>query len=195
MLMGFHFDQKESFAHSQADFSYWHRGRAHYAVWVIMISDQAIAQRAYAARRHLNAVLLPNYDRQLAKVGPFVIEIDGLDSFAGAPFLRVIDCDQGIAKLRACLGASSFEQFGFCYTPHLTIGLYGRSLAKSALLDLLGDFIAIAPLRFEVNAIHWVRYDASDIGGALQTLAEYNLEENYLIWKADAPFECARNDD
>lgn len=225
--MGFHFDQAKTFAHGQEDFSYWHQGRSHYAVWAIKMADRAIAQRVDDARRHLTDVLLPGYVRQLhvtltvcgfpnvirqyaddflpvdlakqeqvlnvAKVRPFVIEIDSLDSFAGAPFLRVIDCDQGIARLRACLDASLFEQFGFCYTPHLTIGLYGRSIAEKTLLALLRGFKTTAPLRFEVNAIHWVRYEARDIGGPLESLAEYSLEENCLFWKVDAPFGVDQN--
>lgn len=129
-------------------------------------------------------------DLNRAKVGPFTIEIDRVDSFAGAPFLRVIDSERGIAKLRACLGATSLEQVGFCYQPHLTIGLYGRSVVKKSLLDSLGRVMPSVPLRYQVNTIHWVRYDARVVGGPLQDIAEYSLQKNCLYWKTDAPFEA-----
>ena len=215
-----HFEGAESIAHRRQDFSFWHHGRSHYAVWIIEIADVSIEQLVSEARQHLAGVLLEDYRRQLhvtlgvcgfpasirrydddflpsdlakqlqalsqAKLRPFVIEIAGLDSFASAPFLQIKDGEQGIARLRACLQATSFEHLGFRYTPHLTVGLYGKAHNKNALFDSFDRFTAFEPLRYEVRCLQWVCYDANDIGGPLQCLAEYDFEQNRLHWQADS---------
>ena len=91
-----------------------------------------------------------------AHIQPFSIEIAGLDSFEAAPFLRVLDCDQGIEQLRVCLGAASREYEGFSYTPHLTVGLYGEIHPRAHVFERLECFRGLEPLRQEVRCLHWL---------------------------------------
>lgn len=46
------------------DFSDWHKGRTHYALWALPVDSPAVHQRLQAAQAHLSAWLLPLYQRQ-----------------------------------------------------------------------------------------------------------------------------------
>jgi len=119
---------------------------------------------------------------------PFSIEITGPDSFEAAPFLHVVDCDQGIDRLRVCLGAASREYEGFSYTPHLTVGLYGGVCPRSLLFERLERFKILEPLRQEVRCLHWASYDAIDIGGPLRVLATFDLQRKRVRWQTTTPW-------
>ena len=47
-----------------ADFSGWHRGRPHFAVWAIALAAPAIDARLASVRRRFDGLLRPDYARQ-----------------------------------------------------------------------------------------------------------------------------------
>lgn len=125
---------------------------------------------------------------QAASLLPFSIEIGGLDSFASAPFLRILDCDQGIASVRDCLRLASREHDAFRYIAHLTVGLYDRVWPRKRLCDLIDGFTSAAPLRYEVRCLQWVTYVSTDSGGLLRVAGVYDLDQNRWQWLAGSPF-------
>lgn len=98
-------------ANRRVDFSAWHRGRARYACWVLLLSHvPALARRMAEARRALDGLLLPAYRRQAHLTlhacgfpcaqprwpddfGPqqFAAQVAALERAAPAPFTLRID--------------------------------------------------------------------------------------------------------
>ncbi len=53
-----------TFASSDGDFTEWHRGRPHFAVWAIAVRDSTVEQRMDTLRRRLGDLLRGDYRRQ-----------------------------------------------------------------------------------------------------------------------------------
>lgn len=114
---------------------------------------------------------------------PFAVDIGGLASFTSAPFLAVRDVDGGIGRLRQALCGLRAEPGG-PYTPHVTVGLYGGEWPTGPLLERLDegcrDRVHCAVTRLSLMA-----YAASDIGGPLATLGEFDLA--HRRWEGSNP--------
>lgn len=117
---------------------------------------------------------------QQSQTAPFDITIDDLSSFGSAPYLRVTDVSGGIAKLRACVGSGSDSQ---AYVPHVTVGLYADAWPTKTVLLRLTAFVPCAALPLRVTRIGLFAYQASSIGGRLDCLATYDLEDRRLSWQ------------
>lgn len=105
--------------------------------------------------------------------GPFRVEIGGLASFTSAPFLSVRDVGGGIGRLRHVLCGPRTEPGG-PYTPHVTVGLYGGEWPTGALLERL-DAGKREVVHCSVTTLSLMCYTASDIGGPLTTVGQFDL--------------------
>lgn len=114
---------------------------------------------------------------------PFMVEIGGLASFTSAPFLAVRDVDGGIGRLRQALCGPRAEPGG-PYTPHVTVGLYGGEWPTGPLLERL-DEGGRDRVRCAVTRLSLMVYAASDIGGPLTTLGEFDLA--HRCWEGSNP--------
>ena len=106
---------------------------------------------------------------QQLHAAPFELQIGGLDSFASAPFLSVADPAGRLAALRRVLAAHSPEIRQSRYTPHLTAGLYARSVPGEALRARLRAFADHQPLALPVSELHYSSYAADELFGRLRT--------------------------
>ena len=108
---------------------------------------------------------------------PFRMEIGGLASFTSAPFLSVRDVDGGIGRLRHALCGPRTEPGG-AYTPHVTVGLYGGEWPTGPLLGRL-DAGGGEIVHCTVTKLSLMCYAASDIGGPLAKLGEFDLAHRH----------------
>lgn len=105
-------------------------------------------------------------DSLLRRAGPaFSLQIGGIASYAGAPFLTVHDPAGRLAALRELLGWHSREIRFAPYEAHLTLGLYQQRRALAGLPAALRDLPA---LELEVRELQFCSYQADDLAGALR---------------------------
>jgi 2'-5' RNA ligase len=112
---------------------------------------------------------------------PFSIEIGALASFASAPFLHISDPTNSLSALHHGLGLAVPSDVNLKYIPHITVGLYSDSYAIHYVKQRLASFKTTA-LNFYVHRISLMTYHANTIGGALTTIADYDLDNRELIW-------------
>ena len=110
-----------------------------------------------------------------AQIEAFEIEINGLNSFASAPFLEVHDPDGGIARLRAALSSGAPEFRTAPYQPHLTVGLYASAFPSQDVLARMAAFLT-EPIRWRVEQITLATYQASEVVGKLSHRYGYSLK-------------------
>ncbi|TDR80635.1 2'-5' RNA ligase family protein [Paludibacterium purpuratum] len=200
-------------AHEHGDFTDWHRGRPWFWLWAIDADEADVAARMAAACRHLEGTLLPGYCREphitLSLCGfpggdgdyapvrlstqlralrrlaptPFVLQIGALDSFLSAPFLQVHDAGRQLAAVRGCLVGYPLDHPPEDYVPHITVGLYGGRWPTGSLAERLLEFPAGGRLNLPVERLSLMRYASADIGGQLETMADYRLASGELIWR------------
>jgi len=121
-----------------------------------------------------------------ACIQPFEIEIGSLASFSSAPFLHVHDAGHRLHALHALLHSMA------CggrtqYVPHVTVGLYSDTW-KTAMIDLrLSAFPQESVTNCLISRISLMCYHASEIGGELLTLADYDLGQGTLQWRQPLP--------
>ena len=119
-------------------------------------------------------------------LGTFAIEIGALESFAAAPFLTVHDDGQTLAALRHCLHTDTDDPQHpqGAYVPHVTVGLYADAWPCAQVAERFALLADAPPLPFAVRRLHLLGYEAAEIGGALFTLAEYDLASGRMHWHA-----------
>ena len=120
------------------------------------------------------------------RIAPFTLTIGGLESFSSAPFLHVDGALGALAALRACLHTDTPHPQGE-YVPHVTVGLYADALPTAAVAPRLDAFAPQPPLHCTVEHISLMGYAATEIGGALFTLAEWDLATRRLHWRDAVP--------
>jgi 2'-5' RNA ligase len=96
----------------------------------------------------------------------FDLEIDGADSFSSAAYLRITDRGRHLQAIRDALDTLSDEVRQTYYTPHLTLGLYRKSLPRQHVIERLQQ-IPATPLRVVVQDIHFATYEAQEQHGPL----------------------------
>jgi hypothetical protein len=116
-----------------------------------------------------------------ARIAPFTIEIGALESFSSAPFLCVQGGGDALDALRACLQPAVGHPQGD-YVAHVTVGLYAGAWPTAAVASRFDAFRAGPPLRCEITRISLMGYIAEEIGGALFTLADWQLTAQTLQW-------------
>lgn len=114
-----------------------------------------------------------------ASVQPFSIEIGSPASFTSAPFFAVLDGERGVERLRQALGSSGPGERDFCYTPHVTFGLYGAAVPLAPVTRCLQS-VALPDLRLTVRRIALMTYDAAVIDGPLQSICEFDLSRQSM---------------
>lgn len=107
--------------------------------------------------------------RGLKAIGPapFNIEIGGMDSFAAAPFLEVLDPSGSLEEIRGALSREGPGHAHREYVPHLTIGLYSGRFDTKAVAERMSSFGPQPPIPLPVTEISFATYAANEIGGPL----------------------------
>lgn len=120
----------------------------------------------------------------LRKMGtrPFGIAIGGLASFSSVPYLTVQADSAALAGLRQCLANRGLDAAPAHYTPHVTVGLYADVWPLAALQKAFGQFAQTDALALRIQGLSLLSYAAAEIGGPLQTLADYDFESGSLHW-------------
>jgi 2'-5' RNA ligase len=124
--------------------------------------------------------------RQL-RPAPFDIAIGDLDSFSSVPYLQVQADKHPLMALRQCLASPAAQTPQAPYTAHVTVGLYGGVWPMAALRAQFKSFGLRSALARQITGISLVSYTAADIGGPLQTLAEFDFASGALQWSDVAP--------
>jgi 2'-5' RNA ligase len=122
---------------------------------------------------------------QQAQISPIDIAIGALSSFASAPYLGVTDGSGGITNLRSCLGTDADTH---AYTPHVTVGLYKDAWPTNSVRPRLTAFVPCPAIPLRVTRIGLFAYETSSVGGRLESLATFDLEEKHLLWHATPLF-------
>ena len=112
-----------------------------------------------------------------ADIGPFEIEIGGINSFASAPYLEVHDLDDGISRLRELLSRGAREFRTAPYTPHLTVGLYSGAYPSEDVMSRMATFLR-KPIRWKVNQITLATYQAQEFAGRLHYLQTISFDND-----------------
>ena len=131
---------------------------------------------------------------ETARIAPFALALGGLESFSSAPFLHVAGAHGALAALRACLHAHTPHPQGE-YVPHVTVGLYADAHPTATVAARFDAFAPGPPLHCAVERIALMGYAAAEIGGALFTLAEWNLAARRLHWRDAASSSALFADD
>lgn len=120
---------------------------------------------------------------------PFGLRLGGLGSFSSVPYLGV-QADTGqLDLLHRCLTSAAMHSTAVPYTPHVTVGLYAGVWPLADLYAEFRRFDHQQPLPLTLRSISLVSYAASEIGGPLTTLADYDLAQGALRWSARLPSE------
>ena len=135
---------------------------------------------AVETSRYDDDFTLAHYQQQLAALQQaqpraFTLEIGGFGSFASAPYVQVRDPEGGLDALRAALSLGSDEWRDTPYHPHLTLGLYGQSIATSDIAGQMHSCRTMPPLALPVRQLELLHYDSRAIGGALQVVETFPL--------------------
>ena len=126
---------------------------------------------------------------QTLALTPFQICIGGLASFSSAPFLAVHDAGGSIRRLRKALHPGS-EHPGGPYLPHVTVGLYYGSWPVARVQPALDAVDCTSPVPCTIERISLMAYTASEIGGPLSILADFDLRRGELDWRGKALFSA-----
>lgn len=121
---------------------------------------------------------------QVQAPAPFTVEIGQLASFSSAPFLAARDVDGGIHALRRALTGEQPEPGG-PYTPHVTVGLYGGAWPTARVQAQLDGFGGQAAIHCRIERLSLMSYAAPEIGGPLETLADFCLTARQLHWHSE----------
>lgn len=124
---------------------------------------------------------------------PFELEISSLASFSSAPFLYVKDTTDNLHKLHKCLHTANGD-VGFQYVPHVTVGLYSEAWSTKIVSHHLDSFQKNSVISHQVSKISLMSYAASEIGGKLITIADYDLERMQIQWHETPPFDSTAGD-
>ncbi|MBS3955360.1 MAG: 2'-5' RNA ligase family protein [Methylomicrobium sp.] len=145
--------------------------------------------------RHSDDFVAKAFDCQiawmrLACLKPFEIKIGTLSSFSSAPFLHVHERGtSSIATLHSCLASSVQVYFSPAYTPHVTVGLYAGTWPRETIFSRMKAFPQSSATSCLIQRISLMSYDAAEIGGPLQTIADYHLEHAEIEWHEPSPFK------
>jgi 2'-5' RNA ligase len=147
------------------------------------LSDKAqLADDYVSGRFAADVAALKNLGMQ-----PFEIEIGVLASFSSAPFFHVNDPTSSLHQLHACLHTVASDA-NFQYVPHVTVGLYSEAWSTEIVSNHLDTFSHDSVATLLINRISLMSYAAAEIGGALVTIADYDLARAEIRWHEPPPF-------
>lgn len=102
-----------------------------------------------------------------AKPEPFEIKIGGINSFASAPFLEVLDVSGGIENIHDILSGTRSEIRDGEYIPHLTLGLYSSNFETKRVAEKMSSFCIDSPITHLVDEVSLITYSAHKLAGPL----------------------------
>ncbi|MEZ5084950.1 MAG: 2'-5' RNA ligase family protein [Tessaracoccus sp.] len=192
-------DEELTIACEDRDFTEWHGGHTHAAVWAFELDLPEVRDMLAAAHERLGHLLLPRYQRQphvtvsfaglLSPTdftderldadltilrgllsGPVTLTATGWSSFPMVPYLR-IDANWPHAA-RDALNLSRPDA-AKNYQPHVTIGLYGTSVPIQLAVERITDL----PFggSWVLNKLSLLRYETADIAGPLEVIGRLDL--------------------
>lgn len=113
--------------------------------------------------------------RQL-KLPKFTVQTASINSFAGAPFVEVVDEAGYLQRLHQALTALSGKDRDNELIAHLTLGLYQQAFSTCDMAYAL-DTTMVKPLSIHCTELHLLAYDASDIRSPLISLRQIELNK------------------
>lgn len=122
----------------------------------------------------------------------FEVDIGGLESFSSAPFLTVSGGRDAFTLIRRCLHNEGPHPSG-PYVPHVTVGLYSDAWPTKKVADRFAQIPPLPSLHLRVTRLSLLSYAAAQVGGALFTLAEYELNTGRMHWHAPLTAGSARS--
>lgn len=123
-----------------------------------------------------------------ANLKPFAIDIGVLNSFHSAPFYHVSDITgSNLSRLNNFLHRYRDDRHGK-YVPHVTVGLYAKQIRTSHVMKTIDAFGLNTVTRLLVKRVSLMSYAASEIGGKLETIADFDLEKAEINWRTNSPF-------
>lgn len=121
-----------------------------------------------------------------AGLSPFGLDIGGVSSFDGAPYLVVRDRQQQLPVVRHALKGGGGDRLWGLFEPHVTVGLYARRYPVRRLAKQLRSRHDPA-LKVRVERLTLMAYDSARIGGKLRRLAVFELASGGLRWLSPWP--------
>jgi hypothetical protein len=94
----------------------------------------------------------------------------------------VHDAGGALSTIRRCLHAGGPHPQGD-YVPHVTVGLYADAWPTAAVARRFQTLADAPRLPCRITRLSLMGYAAADIGGALFTLADYELGTHELRWR------------
>ena len=123
-----------------------------------------------------------------ANLKPFEIDIGVLNSFHSAPFYHVSDiAGSNLSRLNNFLHRYRDDRHGK-YVPHVTVGLYAKQIHTSHVMKAIDVFAQNTMTRLLVKRTSLMSYAASEIGGELSVIADFDLEKAEINWRSESPF-------
>ena len=99
---------------------------------------------------------------------PCTLQVGRPDSFASAAFLSVGDPQGHLQYWREVLGISCTEVRQAAYVPHITLGLYRRSISAQLLRQRLVQLSVPDDLCLPVEQLQYATYSSNDMFGPLE---------------------------
>lgn len=195
---------KTTTAHEERDFFEWHQGIQYYGFWAIRIKDKSWNSLFLEGKQHISGLTLGGYHRQphitiascgllapqhfsqhqfdrqckaleSANLSSFSLSVGELNSFAGSPYIAIVDGDAGINTIRNILrGVAVEDSPSQQYIPHMTLGFYSGAFNSSWVVECLKRFRSGPIADLYVDEISFCRYKTSSIQGAFDVI--YNIE-------------------
>lgn len=195
---------ESTFAASDQYLNDWHQGIPWYGFWAVLVDDIEWLAALRAAHQHLQAYLLPGYARQAHitisasgllhpayfssphynqqkrrlkanKPSTFSVQAMHLDSFLSAPYLAIDDSDGHLLSLRSLLGCIKADDEPLKYCPHITLGLYHRSIPCTDMIRQFQAFSLPQLPSLNVTEIAFCRYKTSQLQGPFEVMERFSL--------------------
>jgi len=112
-----------------------------------------------------------------AQIAPFELAIGGIDSFATAPYLKVLDPEGDLQRIRNILSETHSEIRMNPYIPHVTLGLYAGSFENGLLVEKTASFQDTPLIRQQVRNIRLSTYSAQEMAGPLAVHDTVTLDQ------------------
>lgn len=103
------------------------------------------------------------------------LQIGAADSFASAAILPIQDPSGQLQAWRQRLAKHASEVRQAPYLPHITLGLYRRSLPAELLRERLNALQLAAPQPLQVRQLHYATYSAHQLFGPLRVRHSLHL--------------------
>lgn len=107
-------------------------------------------------------------DLEQLSLPPCTLQIGPPDSFASAAILSVGDPQGHLQRWREALGRSCTEVRQAAYVPHITLGLYRRSISAQLLRQRLAQLSVADDLYLPVEQLQYATYSSNDMFGPLE---------------------------